>query len=173
MGHRRGSEAGSSTGQFSASSIDLLIGNLAASDLIVTFFCNVTDVVWAVTIQWYAGNFACKLLKFLQVFGLNLSTYIVVVIAIDRCSAVLDPLSQRTTARHRSRILVGVSWLLSAILGLPQVRTDQTVTGNTGIDVERTPNCGPYFLSFQRYGDENSTNRRFYPDQSHSRVRSH
>jgi len=34
----------------------------------------------------------CKLVKYLQLFGLYMSTYIVVVIAIDRCSAVLDPL---------------------------------------------------------------------------------
>jgi len=42
----------SAGGQFSASSIDLLIGNLAASDLIVTFFCNVTEVIWELTVQW-------------------------------------------------------------------------------------------------------------------------
>jgi len=49
------------------------------------------------TVQWYAGNFVCKLVKYLQLFGLYLSTYIVVVIAIDRCCAVLDPLSTRPT----------------------------------------------------------------------------
>jgi len=54
----------------------------------------------------------------------RLSTYTVVVIAIDRCAAVLDPLSQRTTARRRTRILVGVTWLLSAVFSLPQVTGD-------------------------------------------------
>jgi len=58
----------------------------------VTFFCNATDVVWEMTVQWYAGNVACKLVKYIQLFGLYLSTYTVIVIAIDRCSAVLDPL---------------------------------------------------------------------------------
>jgi hypothetical protein len=49
------------------STINLLITHLAAADLVVTFFCNVTDAVWAVTIQWYAGDAACKTLKYLQV----------------------------------------------------------------------------------------------------------
>lgn len=95
-GHVDGPTAAKLGGQFSASSIDVLIGNLATSDLIVTFFCNVTDVVWALTVQWFAGNFACKLVKYLQLFGLYLSTYMVVTIALDRCCAVLDPLSTST-----------------------------------------------------------------------------
>lgn len=127
-GGRGATSAAGAGGQFSASSIDMLIGNLAASDLIVTFFCNVTDVVWELTVQWYAGNVACKLVKYVQLFGLYLSTYIVVVIAVDRCSAVLDPLSQRTTARRRTRILVAISWLLSAIFSLPQVSTSAQLT---------------------------------------------
>ena len=49
------------------STINLLITHLAAADLIVTFFCNVTDAVWTSAVQWYAGNVACKLIKFLQV----------------------------------------------------------------------------------------------------------
>ena len=51
------------------STINLLIAQLAGADLIVTFFCNVTDAVWTATVQWYAGNAACKVLKFLQVGG--------------------------------------------------------------------------------------------------------
>jgi len=47
--------------------INLLITHLATADLIVSFFCNVTDAVWSATVQWLAGNAACKLIKFLQV----------------------------------------------------------------------------------------------------------
>lgn len=49
------------------STINLLITHLATADLVVTFFCNVTDAVWTATVQWLAGNAACKLIKFLQV----------------------------------------------------------------------------------------------------------
>lgn len=106
--------------------IELLIGNLAASDLVVTFFCNVTDAVWVSTIQWYAGNVGCKLIKYLQLCGLYSSTYITVVIAIDRCSAVLDPMRGRAAARRRVCIMIIASWLLSAVFSLPQVRSSVT-----------------------------------------------
>ena len=71
-GHRRGGNSdrrsvnsiGASSAAGSKSSrlgtIELLVGNLAASDLFVTFFCNMTEAVWVSTVQWYAGNVGCK-----------------------------------------------------------------------------------------------------------------
>jgi len=52
------------------STINLLITHLATADLIVTFFCNITEAVWTSTVQWLAGNAACKIIKFLQVLFL-------------------------------------------------------------------------------------------------------
>ena len=102
------------------STINTLILHLATADLIVTFFCNVTDAVWASTVQWYAGNAMCKLVKFVQVFGLYLSTYIIVIISIDRCLAILDPMS-RNKAPRRVRAMIAVAWILSFLFSLPQV----------------------------------------------------
>ena len=49
------------------STINLLITHLATADLVVTFFCNITEAVWTSTVQWLAGNAACKIIKFMQV----------------------------------------------------------------------------------------------------------
>lgn len=102
------------------STIYTLILHLATADLVVTFFCFVTDAVWASTVQWYAGNIACKTVKFLQVFGLYLSTYITVIVSIDRCFAILDPMS-RNKAPKRVRMMIAFAWVLSALFSLPQV----------------------------------------------------
>ena len=40
------------------STINTLILHLVTSDLIVTFFCNITDAVWTLTVQWY-GEMDC------------------------------------------------------------------------------------------------------------------
>ena len=104
------------------STINTLIMHLACADLIVTFFCNVTEVAWQSTIQWLAGNFMCKIVKFMQVFGLYLSTYITVIISLDRCMAILDPMS-RNKAPKRVRSMIIVAWVLSALFSSPQVGT--------------------------------------------------
>lgn len=104
------------------STINLLILHLAVADLIVSFFCDVTEGVWASTIQWYAGDSMCKFIKFLQAFGLYLSTYIVVIISIDRCIAILDPMS-RNKAPRRVKGMIIFAWLISALFSVPQVST--------------------------------------------------
>lgn len=101
------------------SNINLLIFHLAVSDLVVAFFCNVTDAVWSSTVQWYAGNWGCKILKYVQLFGLYQSTYITVVIGLDRAMAVLFPLGHNSKARVRT--MIATSYVLSAVLSLPQV----------------------------------------------------
>ena len=102
------------------STIHTLILQLAMADLIVTFFCIATDAIWTSTVQFYAGNVMCKITKFLQVFGLYLSTYILVIISVDRCYAILDPMS-RTKAPRRVRYMIIVAWSISALFSLPQV----------------------------------------------------
>ena len=49
------------------STINTLIVNLALADLLVTFFCIAGDIAWLVTVQWLAGNFMCKFVKYMQV----------------------------------------------------------------------------------------------------------
>jgi len=57
----------------------------------------------------------------LQVFGLYLSTYIVVIISIDRCMAIMDPISKNRGPR-RVKIMIAIAWILSAVFSVPQVR---------------------------------------------------
>ena len=114
------------------STINLLITHLAVADLFVSFFCNVTDAVWTATVQWYAGDVMCKTIKFLQVFGLYLSTYVIVIISIDRCLAILDPIS-RNKAPARVRTMLTFAWVLSFMFSLPQV--------------SRSPSFAPYSRS--------------------------
>jgi len=63
----------------------------------------------------------CDYSACVQVFGLYLSTYIVVIISIDRCIAILDPIS-KNRGPHRVKVMIGIAWVLSAVFGLPQVR---------------------------------------------------
>ncbi|RUS73001.1 hypothetical protein EGW08_019233 [Elysia chlorotica] len=103
------------------STINTLIVNLALADLLVTFFCIAGDTAWVITVQWLAGNVMCKFVKYMQVFALYLSTYITVVISLDRCVAILDPM-RRNGAAQRVKIMVCFAWIFSALFSIPQSR---------------------------------------------------
>ncbi|XP_050563772.1 gonadotropin-releasing hormone receptor [Spodoptera frugiperda] len=96
-----------------------LIFQLSIADLLVTVFCIAGEAAWSFTVQWYAGNIACKLFKFLQMFALYLSTFILVLIGVDRWLAVKYPMRSMATATRSGRLVI-IAWVLSLVLSVPQ-----------------------------------------------------
>lgn len=104
----------------SRSTVYTLIHHLSVADLFVTFACLTTEAVWTFTVQWLAGNYMCKLIKFMQMFSLYLSTFILVLIGVDRFTAVRYPMRRSDTQRQCSYSIIFV-WVLSGFLSIPQV----------------------------------------------------
>ena len=67
--------------------------HLPISDLSVGWLLVLTDIIWKVTIEWYAGNVMCKLVKFFQCYATYGATYALVALSIDRFDAITRPLS--------------------------------------------------------------------------------
>ncbi|XP_019638487.1 PREDICTED: gonadotropin-releasing hormone receptor-like [Branchiostoma belcheri] len=101
------------------SRVNLLIMHLAVADIFMTLIVMPLDGVWNLTVQWYAGDAACRILQFLKLWALYASTFILVVISIDRCMAILRPLSS-ANGYKRGKIMVGIAWGAGAILSTPQ-----------------------------------------------------
>uniref|UniRef100_A0A672N5J8 G-protein coupled receptors family 1 profile domain-containing protein n=1 Tax=Sinocyclocheilus grahami TaxID=75366 RepID=A0A672N5J8_SINGR len=108
-----------SRGRRLASHLRPLIISLASADLMMTFIVMPLDMVWNVTVQWYAGNGLCKLLCFLKLFAMQTSAFILVVISLDRHHAILRPLDS-LNAHHRNRRMLLLAWSLSALIASPQ-----------------------------------------------------
>lgn len=102
-----------------------LIFQLSVADLLVTIFCIAGEAAWSFTVQWYAGNVACKLFKFVQMFSLYLSTFVLVLIGVDRWLAVKYPMKSIATATRSGRLVI-IAWVLSFLLSIPQVKYFQT-----------------------------------------------
>lgn len=85
----------------SCSAIYALLLHLSIADILVTFFCIIGEAIWSYTVQWFAGDIACKLVKIFQMFALYLSTNVLVLIGIDRWVAVKYPMKSKflNTAR--------------------------------------------------------------------------
>lgn len=90
----------------SCSAIYALILHLSVADILVTFFCIVGEALWSYTVQWLAGDAACKLVKIFQMFALYLSTNVLVLIGIDRWVAVKYPMKSKFL--NTSRFLVSL-----------------------------------------------------------------
>ena len=123
----------------SCSAVYTLILHLSIADILVTFFCIIGEALWSYTVQWLAGEAACKLVKIFQMFALYLSTNVLVLIGFDRWVAVKYPMKSKFL--NTSRFLVRINatrvclhhdfkflfhfqifvYVISFILSLPQV----------------------------------------------------
>lgn len=66
------------------SRIDAMLTHLAIADLWVTFMIMPLEVGWSITVSWKAGDLMCRIMSFARVFGLYLSSFVLVCISVDR-----------------------------------------------------------------------------------------
>ncbi|XP_013103205.1 adipokinetic hormone/corazonin-related peptide receptor variant I isoform X2 [Stomoxys calcitrans] len=99
------------------SRIDIMLMHLAIADLMVTFLLMPLEIAWAYTVQWKSNDFMCRFMSFLRVFGLYLSGFVLICIAIDRYYAILKPLK---LSNSRGRTMLAIAWCCSIICSLPQ-----------------------------------------------------
>uniref|UniRef100_A0A3B5KDY7 Type II GnRH receptor n=1 Tax=Takifugu rubripes TaxID=31033 RepID=A0A3B5KDY7_TAKRU len=109
------------------SHVRMLIVNLTLADLLVTFIVMPVDAMWNVTVQWIAGDFACRMLMFLKLQAMYSCAFVTVVISLDRQSAILNPLAINE-ARQRNKVMLTVAWIMSFVLSLPQIFIFHSVT---------------------------------------------
>ncbi|XP_073320686.1 putative gonadotropin-releasing hormone II receptor [Pagrus major] len=109
------------------SHVRVLIINLTAADLLVTFIVMPVDAVWNITVQWLAGDLACRFLMFLKLQAMYSCAFVTVVISLDRQSAILDPLAISMAGR-RNRVMLMVAWTMSTLFSIPQMFIFHNVT---------------------------------------------
>ena len=78
------------------------------------------EVGWAITVYWMAGDVACRLYKFGEIFGLFLSSNILICISLDRFYAIVSPLSSGRAANNM-KVMLSTAWIISTLEALPQV----------------------------------------------------
>ncbi|XP_029154817.1 gonadotropin-releasing hormone receptor-like [Nylanderia fulva] len=123
--------------QRGCSAIYTLILHLSVADLFVTVFCLAGDAIWSYNVAWLWGNVACKIFKFLQMFSLYLSTFVLVLIGVDRFVAVRYPMKGLNTSQKCSRFVL-LAWALAFILATPQVAIFHVAQGPF---IEEFPQC--------------------------------
>ncbi|KAM6928149.1 oxytocin receptor b [Xenentodon cancila] len=92
--------------------------HLSIADLVVAIFQVLPQLIWDITFRFYGPDFLCRLVKYLQVVGMFASTYMLVLMSIDRCLAICQPL--RSVHKGKDRFCVIASWMLSLAFSTPQ-----------------------------------------------------
>ncbi|XP_043255061.1 gonadotropin-releasing hormone II receptor [Colletes gigas] len=104
----------------SKSRIHIMLMHLAIADLLVTFLMMPLEIGWAITVSWKAGDAMCRIMAFFRVFGLYLSSFILVCISMDRYYAIIRPL-QLWDVDKRGKIMLCFAWVGSMLCSMPQM----------------------------------------------------
>ncbi|KAG6453484.1 cardioacceleratory peptide receptor [Manduca sexta] len=100
------------------SRMNFFIMQLAIADLFVGLIYVFPDIIQKITIAWFAGEFMCKTVKFLQAVVMYASTYVLVALSIDRCDAITNPMNF-SGSWNRARALIVSAWLISIVFSIP------------------------------------------------------
>ncbi|XP_039972370.1 LOW QUALITY PROTEIN: oxytocin receptor like [Xiphias gladius] len=106
------------TSKHSQSRMYYFMKHLSIADLVVAVFQVLPQLIWDITFRFYGPDLLCRLVKYLQVVGMFASTYMLVLMSVDRCLAICQPL--RSAHRRKDRSCVIASWMLSLVFSTPQ-----------------------------------------------------
>ncbi|CAG9530911.1 unnamed protein product, partial [Cercopithifilaria johnstoni] len=99
--------------------IFILLLHMNIADLIVTFEYLPKQIIHSITKYWYGGDILCKMTRFFDIFGVSLSSAVVVCMCIDRWLSVCKPFSVIDGIK-RNKIMLIFAWISSFINSLPQ-----------------------------------------------------
>lgn len=102
------------------SRMHLFIKHLSLADLVVAFFQVLPQLCWEITYRFYGPDFLCRIVKHLQVLGMFASTYMMVMMTLDRYIAICHPLKTLQQPTQRSYIMIISTWMCSLVLSMPQ-----------------------------------------------------
>ncbi|KAJ8361173.1 hypothetical protein SKAU_G00176980 [Synaphobranchus kaupii] len=107
------------TTKHSQSRMYYFMKHLSIADLVVAVFQVLPQLIWDITFRFYGPDILCRLVKYVQIVGMFASTYMLVLMSIDRCLAICQPL--RSLHRRKDRFYVIFSWALSLLFSVPQM----------------------------------------------------
>lgn len=124
---------------------NFFIMNLAVSDLIFALLCIPSTFITAYLIQyWPFSNFLCIFFNYMQTVSVTLTVYTLILITIDKYSAVVRPLKLRMSI-SMCKFLILLSWLFSLFISAPIAlftKVSSTSSDNsTSNDLVQLPQC--------------------------------
>lgn len=99
---------------------NVLILNLAASDLLFVVFCLPFTAVDYATPVWPFGELWCKTVQYLIVVTANASIFTLVLMSLDRYLAVVHPIASRAYRNERNTVhACALMWAVIVVASVP------------------------------------------------------
>ncbi|XP_078423671.1 vasopressin V2 receptor-like [Cetorhinus maximus] len=95
--------------------------HLSIADLVVAVFQVLPQLIWDTTEIFLGPDVLCRAVAYLQLVGMFASTYMMVVMTVDRFQAICYPMVTFQKRKAYWNTAICTSWVLSLILSLPQV----------------------------------------------------
>ncbi|XP_061749374.1 cholecystokinin receptor-like [Nerophis ophidion] len=94
--------------------------SLALSDLMMAIFCMPFTLIPNILEDFIFGAAMCKIVTYFMGLSVSISTFSLVAIAIERYSAICNPLKSRAwqTKSHAYRV-IAATWVLSLLIMIP------------------------------------------------------
>ncbi|XP_061392894.1 allatostatin-A receptor-like, partial [Musca vetustissima] len=102
------------------STTNLLIINLAVSDILFVIFCVPFTATDYVLPEWPFGNLWCKFVQYMIVVTCHCSVYTLVLMSFDRFLAVVHPVTSMSLRTERNATLaIIMAWILILTTAIP------------------------------------------------------
>ncbi|XP_032403158.1 prosaposin receptor GPR37-like [Xiphophorus hellerii] len=118
-----------------------LLANLALWDFIVVFFCLPLVVFHELTKNWLLGEFSCRIVPYLEVASLGVTTFTLCALCIDRFRAATNVKMYYEMIENwaSTTAKLAVIWVGALLLALPELLIRQLVTEDSD-----APDVTPY-----------------------------
>ncbi|CAL8242200.1 unnamed protein product [Merluccius merluccius] len=106
-----------------------LLANLAAWDFVLVFFCLPMVVFHQLTQSWLLGDFTCKVVPYLEVASLGVTTFTLCALCIDRFRAATNVQMYYEMIENctSTTAKLAVIWIGALLLALPELLIRQLV----------------------------------------------
>lgn len=99
--------------------VNIFIGNLAASDLLMTVFNIPFACARLLLDDWPFGDLLCHVVPFVQATSVYVSTLTMTFIAIDRYQAIIWPIRRRMSTKLGHGTVLLIIWCLAIFFSTP------------------------------------------------------
>ncbi|XP_066469023.1 neuropeptide Y receptor type 6-like [Tiliqua scincoides] len=97
---------------------NILIANLSLSDILICIMCIPFTVTYTLMDYWVFGEAMCKITSFVQSMSVTVSTFSLVLIAVERYQLIVNPRGWKPNISHAYWGIVSI-WMFSLVISIP------------------------------------------------------